>query len=229
MLAIVTTHPIQYQTPIWRALAADGHVPFEVWYLTDFGVRPSRDRQFDKTFQWDIDLLSGYPHAFLKTAAGATPADFWRCRLAENLRARVANAGVKALWIQGWQVAGYWQAARQAKAAGAKSGCAPRATISRRCRYGSARSSAQRWAICSSASAAFSLSGRPTAGSTGIMACPSPNFWPRPTPSTMRALPRRPMPCADSAPTSAAPGASPTTPSACCSAASSSPKNDRWI
>ena len=120
MLAIVTTHPIQYQTPIWRALAADGRVPFEVWYLTDFGVRPSRDRQFDKTFQWDIDLLSGYPHAFLKTAAGATPADFWRCRLAENLRARVANAGVKALWIQGWQVAGYWQAARQAKAAGAE-------------------------------------------------------------------------------------------------------------
>ena len=120
MLAIVTTHPIQYQTPIWRALAADARVPFEVWYLTDFGTRPSRDRQFDKTFQWDIDLLSGYPHAFLKTPAGATPVDFWRCRLAENLRARVAAAGVKALWIQGWQVAGYWQAVRQAKAAGAE-------------------------------------------------------------------------------------------------------------
>ena len=120
MLAIVTTHPIQYQTPVWRALAADGRVPFEVWYLTDFGTRPSRDRQFDKTFQWDIDLLSGYPHAFLKTPAGATPVDFWRCRLAEDLRARVAAGGVKALWIQGWQVAGYWQAARQAKAAGAE-------------------------------------------------------------------------------------------------------------
>jgi glycosyltransferase involved in cell wall biosynthesis len=120
MLAIVTTHPIQYQTPIWRALAADARVPFEVWYLTDFGTRPSRDRQFDKTFQWDIDLLSGYPHAFLTTPAAATPVDFWRCRLAENLRARVAAAGVKALWIQGWQVAGYWQAVRQAKAAGAE-------------------------------------------------------------------------------------------------------------
>ena len=78
MLAIVTTHPIQYQTPVWRALAADGRVPFEVWYLTDFGTRPSRDRQFDKTFQWDIDLLSGYPHAFLKTPAGATPGPWSR-------------------------------------------------------------------------------------------------------------------------------------------------------
>lgn len=120
MLAIVTTHPIQYQTPIWRALAADARMPFEVWYLTDFGTRPSRDRQFDKTFQWDIDLLSGYPHAFLKTSAGATPVDFWRCRLTEDFRARMRAAGVKALWMQGWQVAGYWQAVRQAKAAGAE-------------------------------------------------------------------------------------------------------------
>ena len=62
MLAILTTHPIQYQVPLWQALARDGRVPFEVWYLTDHGTRRSRDREFGQTFAWDIDTLSGYTH-----------------------------------------------------------------------------------------------------------------------------------------------------------------------
>jgi glycosyltransferase involved in cell wall biosynthesis len=118
MLAILTTHPIQYQVPIWQALAKDGRVPFEVWYLTDFGTRPSLDRQFGKTFSWDIDTLSGYPHRFLRTAEGASPVTVWKCRLRERLRDRLRQSSAKALWIQGWQVLAYWQAAQEARAAG---------------------------------------------------------------------------------------------------------------
>jgi len=120
MLAIVTTHPIQYQTPIWQALTRAGSVPFEVWYLTDYGLEPQRDREFGTTFRWDIDTLSGYPYRFLKTAAGAVPWDFGKCRLRESLGNRLRQAGAKALWIQGWQVAAYWQAAWQAQPAGAE-------------------------------------------------------------------------------------------------------------
>jgi glycosyltransferase involved in cell wall biosynthesis len=118
MLAILTTHPIQYQVPLWRALARDGRVPFEVWYLTDHATRPSRDQGFGETFAWDIDTLSGYPHRFLKVAQGSTPSGFWKCRLRERLRNRLRLSGVKALWVQGWQVAAYWQAVREARAAG---------------------------------------------------------------------------------------------------------------
>jgi glycosyltransferase involved in cell wall biosynthesis len=120
VLVIVTTHPIQYQVPIWQALFADGRVPFEVWYLTDFGSRPSHDRQFGKTFAWDIDMLSGYPHRLLAAAPGAQPVDFWKARLTERLPVRLKAAGAAAVWIQGWQVAGYWQAAWAAKAVGAE-------------------------------------------------------------------------------------------------------------
>jgi glycosyltransferase involved in cell wall biosynthesis len=118
MLVILSTHPIQYQVPVWQALARDGRVPFEVWYLSDHGVRPSADREFGKTFAWDIDLLSGYPHRFLDGAADAIPDTFWGCRLHENLSDRLKRCGASALWIQGWQVAAYWQAARQARGAG---------------------------------------------------------------------------------------------------------------
>jgi glycosyltransferase involved in cell wall biosynthesis len=118
MLAILTTHPIQYQVPVWQALARDGRVPFEVWYLTDHGTRRSRDREFGRTFAWDIDTLSGYTHRFLDAGRRATPASFWKCRLRERLRDRLRASQASALWIQGWQVAAYWQAVREARAAG---------------------------------------------------------------------------------------------------------------
>jgi glycosyltransferase involved in cell wall biosynthesis len=118
MLAVLTSHPIQYQVPLWQELARDGRVPFEVWYLTDHGIRPSRDREFGQTFSWDIDILSGYPHRFLATVEGSTPARFWKCRLSESLRDRLWASGATALWIQGWQVAAYWQAVWEARAAG---------------------------------------------------------------------------------------------------------------
>jgi glycosyltransferase involved in cell wall biosynthesis len=120
MLAIVTTHPIQYQTPIWQALGDDGRVPFEVWYLTRHGIEPTRDADFGATFSWDIDTLSGYPYRFLDVEAGASPIAPFHCRLHERLRDRIRAAGVEAVWIQGWQVAAYWQAVREARAAGAE-------------------------------------------------------------------------------------------------------------
>jgi glycosyltransferase involved in cell wall biosynthesis len=120
VLAIVSTHPIQYQTPIWRALAEDGRVPFEVWYVTRHGVEASLDREFGTTFRWDIDTLSGYPYQFLESAQGAVPWDFQKCRLGERLGNRLRRAGARAVWIQGWQVLAYWQTAWATKAAGAE-------------------------------------------------------------------------------------------------------------
>jgi glycosyltransferase involved in cell wall biosynthesis len=118
MLAILTTHPIQYQVPLWQALAKDGRVPFEVWYLTSHATKPTRDVEFGKEFSWDLDMLAGYPHKFLEVAPGASPNSFWKCRLKEKLRDRLRESGARALWINGWQVAAYWQAVNEAKAAG---------------------------------------------------------------------------------------------------------------
>jgi glycosyltransferase involved in cell wall biosynthesis len=118
MLAILTTHPIQYQVPLWQMLAADGRVPFEVWYLSEHATRVSRDREFGKEFAWDIDMLKGYPYRILRTPAGATPNTFWRSRITESLPKLFAETKTKVLWINGWQVAAYWQAVWAAHRAG---------------------------------------------------------------------------------------------------------------
>jgi glycosyltransferase involved in cell wall biosynthesis len=118
MLIVLTTHPIQYQVPLWQKLARDGRVPFEVWYLTRHGVEASHDREFGQAFAWDIDSLSGYTSRFLDDAPQASPASFWGCRLTRPLAPRLAASGARVLWVQGWQVRAYWQAVREAHAAG---------------------------------------------------------------------------------------------------------------
>ena len=118
MLAILSTHPIQYQVPLWQALGRDGSVPFEVWYLTAHGVDTSYDQQFDKSFAWDLDLLAGYPHRFLKVNADANVSSFNKLKLVEDLKPLLRKQNVRSLWVQGWQVRAFWQAVWQAHSAG---------------------------------------------------------------------------------------------------------------
>lgn len=118
MLAVLTTHPIQYQVPLWQALSRDAEVPFEVWYLSDHGIKPSYDTEFGKSFAWDLDTLQGYPHSFLRVNENAKVDRFNQLRFEEPLEKLFREKGVTALWVQGWQVRAYWQAVWQAHAAG---------------------------------------------------------------------------------------------------------------
>ncbi|MBY0427007.1 MAG: glycosyltransferase family 1 protein, partial [Cytophagales bacterium] len=62
-LAIICSHPIQYYAPLFRYLAQT--VNLEVIYCH----KPTADEigksGFGLSFQWDIDLLEGYPYRFI--------------------------------------------------------------------------------------------------------------------------------------------------------------------
>ncbi|WP_438482685.1 glycosyltransferase family 4 protein [Oleiharenicola lentus] len=64
-LAIVLSHPVQYYSPWFRWLQANTSLKFKVFYLWKFGVTAQQDPQFNTTFQWDVDLLSGYESEFV--------------------------------------------------------------------------------------------------------------------------------------------------------------------
>jgi len=68
-LAIVLSHPTQYYSPWFRWLQNHGGLTLRVFYLWDFGVTTRRDPKFEASFQWDVDLLSGYESEFVPNVA----------------------------------------------------------------------------------------------------------------------------------------------------------------
>ena len=110
MLAIIATHPIQYQVPLWRRLAEKKNLSFEVWYFSEHASRISRDKEFGKDFSWDLDMLAGYPHRFIETPRGATPNTPLKLRSAKPFVRLFEEHGVSHVLVMGWQVAAYWQA-----------------------------------------------------------------------------------------------------------------------
>lgn len=70
-LAIVATHPIQYQCPVWRELAHRPDLDVRVYFGSDFSVRGYRDREFGVEVKWDVPLTTGYSHAFLDRSAAS--------------------------------------------------------------------------------------------------------------------------------------------------------------
>lgn len=130
---MLTSHPIQYQAPLWRALADElgkghgargvrkgdyepgGGVPFEVWFLTDQGVRQTEDRDFGKAFAWDVDLLFGYPHRFLARRGAFNLRKFNGILLAKPIGEALREANATALWAEGWRFKPFWDAVSAAK------------------------------------------------------------------------------------------------------------------
>jgi hypothetical protein len=58
-IAVVATHPIQYQAPLWRAIARDGRFELKVYFASRHGQNVALDPGFGKAFAWDIPLLGG--------------------------------------------------------------------------------------------------------------------------------------------------------------------------
>jgi glycosyltransferase involved in cell wall biosynthesis len=115
-LGIVTSHPVQYQAPLFRALAerADIHVYF--------AHRASADDQaeagFGVGFNWDTDLQTGYPHSFLSNVS-ARPGivQFYGCDTPDVGRA-LATDLPDVLVVFGWHFKSYLQAASAARVLG---------------------------------------------------------------------------------------------------------------
>ena len=107
-LGILASHPVQYQGPLFRALARrlDLHV--------FFAHRQSRESQADAgfgiAFDWDVDLLEGYCSSFLDNIAARAGTDhFFGCNT-PGIRGEIAGGSFDAFAVMGWHLYSYFQA-----------------------------------------------------------------------------------------------------------------------
>lgn len=68
-LIIIITHPVQYFSSVFRALAAKEDLDILVIFACDHGLRKTFDVDFSQSLSWDNNLLGGYKSEFLSTQA----------------------------------------------------------------------------------------------------------------------------------------------------------------
>ena len=108
-LAVVASHPVQYFVPIYRRLAHDPRISLDVLYCSDYGVRSRYDKQFGQEVLWDVDLVSDYPHRFLKNVSPVS--DTFNPLHAINPSVFVhLLRGYDALWVNGYVYPSNWLA-----------------------------------------------------------------------------------------------------------------------
>ena len=107
-VAVVTSHPIQYQAPWFRALA--NRLDLEVFFCHQATPENQAEAGFSEAFDWDIDLTGGYSHRFLSNVArvpGVTK--FFGCDTPEIYEILVRGEfGV--VIVNGWHFKSYVQA-----------------------------------------------------------------------------------------------------------------------
>src|SRR5690242_4679755 len=60
-LLVVATHPVQYQSPVFRRMALDPLLDIQVAYCCLQGAEAGTDPEFGIEVKWDVPILEGYP------------------------------------------------------------------------------------------------------------------------------------------------------------------------
>ncbi len=115
-LAAIVSHPIQYYAPFFRTLSE--RVDLRVFFGQTLTPAQQAGAGFDTPFDWDVDLLSGYPSTFLTNVARRPgPGHFFGCDTPE-IGARLRDGGFDAVLVLGWYLKAFIQATWAAKRLG---------------------------------------------------------------------------------------------------------------
>lgn len=117
-LAYLTSHPIQYQAGLFRALARADGVTFKAFFCTDWGLENQLDPGFGRRITWDVPLLEGYDHTFVRNIAPRPAVSRFSGLLNPSIGAALARFGADAVIVHGYAHATMWLAMAQCRAAG---------------------------------------------------------------------------------------------------------------
>jgi glycosyltransferase involved in cell wall biosynthesis len=105
-LLVVASHVIQYYGPMFRLLADHPKVDLRVLFCSRQGAEPYLDHQFGVRFKWDLPLLGGYEHQFLRNVAPCQQGFFRRVNL--GIVPALWSHRPDAVWVNGWGTLTMW-------------------------------------------------------------------------------------------------------------------------
>lgn len=115
-LAVVTSHPIQYQAPYFRALARA--VELDVFFCHRQDAAGQAAAGFGERFEWDVPLLDGYRHHWLENRASQPGVDRYAGCDTPEVGAALDATGPDACLVMGWYLKSYLQTIRACRRAG---------------------------------------------------------------------------------------------------------------
>jgi glycosyltransferase involved in cell wall biosynthesis len=119
-LAILSTHPIQYHAPWFRALAARIDLEVHVYYCHKATPQEQSRSGFGVEFDWDIPLLDGYPYSFLRNVAKVSGWGRFDGFDTPELKEIIKRGQYDAFLVNGWHYKSAWQAIWACRQSGVK-------------------------------------------------------------------------------------------------------------
>ena len=106
-LAIITSHPIQYQVPLFQKLNKSKFLNVTVFFGSKHGYKSKKkDLEFNKLINWNIKILEGYKFFFSKKEKDVD--SFWLSF--SQLKKKFTEEKIDKVLILGWNKVIYLQA-----------------------------------------------------------------------------------------------------------------------
>jgi len=101
-LAVITTHPIQYNVPLFKTLAKRNNLELKVFYSWSQSQNGFFDSEFNKIINWDIPLLEGYNFEFIQNTSKKPNSKHFRGIICPDLIEKVKTWNPDAILVYGW-------------------------------------------------------------------------------------------------------------------------------
>jgi glycosyltransferase involved in cell wall biosynthesis len=109
-LAIVTSHPIQYNAPLFKRLSEQFNI--KVFYTLQKANEIVFDKQFGRFIDWDIPLLEGYSYTFVNNISPNPGSQHFNGVINPTLNEEVEEWKAEALLVYGWAFSSHLNAIR---------------------------------------------------------------------------------------------------------------------
>jgi glycosyltransferase involved in cell wall biosynthesis len=103
-LAIITTHPIQYNAPLFRLLHERNRIAVKVFYTWGQSKEQVYDAKFGLQRSWDIPLLDGYEHEFVKNISIRPDSNHFWGVVNPGLIAQLRRENYDAILVYRWSL-----------------------------------------------------------------------------------------------------------------------------